>query len=29
MAGSVLPFDDRDGFIRYDGRLFQRREATE
>ncbi len=29
MAGSVLPFDDRDGFIWHDGRLSQPRDARE
>jgi branched-chain amino acid aminotransferase len=27
MAGSVLPFDDRDGFIWLDGRLVPWRDA--
>ena len=29
MAGPMLPFDDRDGFIWYDGRRFQQREARQ
>ena len=27
MAGDLLPFDDRDGFIWYDGRLIPWRDA--